>query len=356
MAQKDTYIIDCERMKYENTGLYHFCLQLTLAIHKNLLPTERIIVYVRKATVEKFPIGFSFFLQKWWHKMYMPIYKAAQCWSATYQNTNYFPFRRDLPVVFTIHDLNFLYDEQKSVAKQEEYKKAIQKKIDKAAFVVCISEYVMNDVKQHFKLGNKPSQVIYNGCSISQEVIPFLEQAKKPAAPFLFTIGTIVEKKNFHVLPCLLADNNLLLVIAGIEQSTNYKQRIIDMANEWGVADRLIFTDAITEQEKYWYYANCEAFVFPSLAEGFGLPVVEALHFGKPVILSTRTSLPEIGGDAARYFESFDPSHMQKVLKQTLLEFNHDTDARRAKERAAMFTWDEAANKYLTIYRSLQKN
>ena len=188
-------------MKYENTGLYHFCLQLTLAIQRNLLPKERLIVYVRKATVDKFPDGFSFFLQKWWHKFYMPIYKAAHCWSSTYQNTNYFPVRRALPVVFTIHDLNFLYDEQKTLDKQLKYKKAIQKKIDKAAFIVSISQYVMDDVKKHFNLGTKPSQVIYNGCSISQEVQPFLDEAKKPTAPFLFTIGTIVEKKNFHVLP-----------------------------------------------------------------------------------------------------------------------------------------------------------
>ena len=137
-----------------------------------------------------------------------------------------------------------------------------------------------------------------------------------PNAPFLFTIGTIVDKKNFHVLPCLLAGNNKKLIIAGITQSEDYKHKIIDEAKRWNVLDRLFFTGTVNENDKQWYIKHCEAFVFPSLAEGFGLPVVEAMYFGKPVIISNLSSLPEVGGRCSLLFQQLRSAEMQSVRKK----------------------------------------
>ena len=174
-----------------------------------------------------------------------------------------------------------------------------------------------------------------------------------PAAPFLFTIGTIMEKKNFHVLPALLAGNDRKLVIAGITQSEAYKKRIIEEAVKHGVEQRLIFTGPISENDKQWYLKNCEAFVFPSLTEGFGLPVVEAMHFGVPIFLSRFTSLPEIGGDVCYYFSSFEKEAMQYAIQKGLDHYN-TTDAKNSiRKRAAMFSWKDAAAQYLEVYRSL---
>ena len=162
-----------------------------------------------------------------------------------------------------------------------------------------------------------------------------------------------MEKKNFHVLPALLAGNNFILVIAGITKSKSYRLEILKEAARYGVEKRVVFTGPVSENDKQWYYKNCEAFVFPSLAEGFGLPVLEAMYFGKPVFLSTYTSLPEIGGDVSYYFQSFDKEDMQLTLKQGLQNYKAPGVSERIIERAASFSWKESAMKYLDVYRSL---
>ncbi len=128
-----------------------------------------------------------------------------------------------------------------------------------------------------------------------------------------------MHKKNFHVLPALLVGNDHELIISGVE--TPYKSKIMEEAEKFGVTDRVKITGTISEEDKAWYYKNCTAFVFPSIAEGFGLPVIEAMHFGKPVFLSTHTSLPEIGGDAAFYFPTFEPADMQATFANGMAEF-----------------------------------
>lgn len=347
-------VLDCERMKYPNTGLYHYCFQLAQALQRNADPQkEQLNLYIREASMPDFGNGFSFIPQHSLHKFWLPVKKSYAVWHATYQATQYFPFRKKVPVVLTVHDLNFLYDENKEAAKREKYLRQHAKKIKYADHVVAISDYVLQDIKKHFDVGAKSCSVIHNGCNISPLVEPAISSTNMPATPFLYTIGTIVDKKNFHVLPPLLENNNRLLIISGIVQSEAYRSRIIETARRYGVESRLVFTGAVTEAEKYWYMKNCEAFVFPSLAEGFGLPVIEAMYFGRPVILSTHTSLPEIGGDDAYYFPNFEPGSMQQVLENSLVQYNNSNPALKIKQRAGMFNWNDAVKKYLDVYRSL---
>ena len=95
------------------------------------------------------------------------------------------------------------------------------------------------------------------------------------------------------------------------------------------------------------------AFVHPSLAEGFGAPVVEAMKFGKPLFLSSRTSLPEIGGNAAFYFSSFEGTHMQQVFKSGMQQFHQQNMAEMVRQRGMSFDWKISAVKYLEVYKSL---
>lgn len=288
------------------------------------------------------------------HKFWMPSLKKYRVWHGTYQGTNYYPTSSYVKKVLTIHDINFMHDEYKSDKKKNKYLHQLQEKINRTDHIVAISNFVLDDVKQYIDLKNIPVSIIYNGCNIPDNIAPPEKPQQAPTDSFLFTIGTITEKKNFHVLPALISNNNKFLVIAGIVQSEGYKQRIIDEAKKWDVADRVIFTDSISDNDKYWYLQNCEAFVFPSLAEGFGLPVIEAMHFGKPVILSDKTCLPEIGGDAAYYFDNFEGVHMREVLQKSLADYNRSSEqAERIKQRSQLYKWSNAAAAYLKIYRSL---
>ncbi|HEY0061074.1 MAG TPA: glycosyltransferase family 1 protein, partial [Telluria sp.] len=227
----------------------------------------------------------------------------------------------------------------------------MRERIGAATRIVTISHFVAEDVVRHFPEAAGKISVIYCGTNFTRAPAGHRPQYE-PRQPFLFTIGMVCEKKNFHVLVPLLQGNAMQLVIAGIVKE-GYRDRIMAAAREHGVAERVIITGPVSTHDKNWYYAHCHAFLFPSLAEGFGLPVLEAMHHGKPVFLSTSTSLPEVGGDAAYYFENFEPASMRAALAAGLADFAVSGGAARARARAAGFTWENAARDYLALYRAL---
>ena len=120
-----------------------------------------------------------------------------------------------------------------------------------------------------------------------------------------------------------------------------------------GVTDRLHLTGPVTEGEKAWYYQHCMAFVHPSLAEGFGAPVVEVMQFGKPLFLSSLTSLPEIGGDVAFYFSTFEKEHLLDIFRKGMEIYNSNGMADQIRKRGTAFAWKQKAKDYLNVYRSM---
>ncbi|MFB6455763.1 glycosyltransferase family 4 protein [Chitinophaga sp. Hz27] len=346
------YVFDCERMKYPNTGLYTYCLQLGKAMLAQLSSSEEMSFYVPANTNPDFGPGAKLLEQKSWHKMYMPYRERYDVWHTAYQSSRYTPANRKTNRVFTIHDLNFLY-ENKPEAKCKRMLKWVQAGIDSSAAITTISEYVKRDIEKHLDTRGKSISVIYNGCDVA-EFPGFDSPDYKPATKFLFTLGTVLPKKNFHVLPCLLQHNDMELIIAG-NINEAYAEKIRKEAVLFGVTERVKIIGPVKDEDKYWYLKNCTAFVFPSLAEGFGIPVIEAMHFGKPVFISDLTSLPEIGGEYAYYFRTFEPNNMQAVLKDGLADFEKNGNPAAIQQHADSFCWKKAATEYLEIYRSCVK-
>lgn len=128
---------------------------------------------------------------------------------------------------------------------------------------------------------------------------------------------------------------------------------MLQKAKKWGIVDRVTLTGPVSESEKTWYLQHCMAFVHPSLAEGFGFPVIEAMTFGKPVFMSDRTALPEIGGDAAFYFSSFEDDYMQQVFSQGMQRYNSNGMSEKIKKRSETFKWEKSAAEYFQVYKSL---
>ena len=352
MQGKKQVILDCERMKYPHTGLYHFCLQLGKALLVSMQQDETITFYTDKKNKGIFGKEQQYLIQNPVHKIFLPSLQKYNVWHATHQHSMYQPDTRKTPVVLTVHDLNFLKGGLKNTAKQKTYLKKLQQKVNNAHHIVAISKFVLNDLQQNIDTGNKPVSVIYNGCNIT--ILPdLMPSAFVPQQPFLFTIGTIAEKKNFHVLSKLLVNQSFHLLIAGVVQDKVYQRKIMETASQLGVADKIHFTGAVSENDKQWYYQHCTAFVFPSIAEGFGLPVIEAMAFGKPVFLSAETSLPEIGGEAAFYFHDFELNTMQQTFTEGLRLYQEADMEAVIKSHAQKFDWLTTAEQYLHIYRSL---
>lgn len=347
-------VFDCERMKYPDTGLYHYCLNLGQYLEKNADPGQEQLYFYTPPGEQGWTSNRDHHLtQNPLHKFILPSFSGYDIWHATYQNTHYMPLlNRKIRVVLSIHDLNFLYDEKKSPAKKQKYLHYLQGLINRADALVCISEFSKKDVLQHCDTGGKPLYVIHNGTNLLEK--PALsERSYKPGKPFLFSIGVMHRKKNYHVLLPLLQKNTMELLIAGKPDDDRYLSFLQQKSRELGVEDNVHLLGRVSEQEKSWYYNNCQAFAFPSVSEGFGLPVVEAMSCGKPLFLSGRTALPEIGGDVSFYFNDFSAEHMEDVFRIGMQQYHADGFQEKIKARSLVFNWHRSARKYLDVYRTL---
>jgi len=344
-------VFDAERMKYPYTGLFEYCLQLGEALRETAAENDQLAFYIPEADEKCFSGNIEGLKQKSLHKFLFPTYKGIDVWHTTYQTSSYMPKDQKIKKILTVHDLNFLY-EKESLKKQHRYLKKVQQNIDRADHIVAISEFSKKEILENLETNGKPVSVIYNGCVLT--TFPnYINEQISNSRPYLFSLGTVIPKKNFHVLIPLLQGNQYDLIIAG-KANENYKQQILAEATKYGLSNRVKIIGPISNEDKYLYYKYCEAFLFPSIAEGFGIPVIEAMSFGKPVFLSTRTSLPEIGSNLAYYFEHFEPADMQEVFKQGMTHYQQTKPSSKIMAHAAQFTWAKSAAAYWQIYRSLK--
>lgn len=349
---KKKILFDCEKMRYPNTGIYHFCNSLSRAIEKKIDHTqEELILYTPKKEQKNFK-DYKLVDYNSLHKFYHFGTRKFDLWHTTFQLSRYLPFNNKTRLIITIHDLNFLYEHTNRRDIISKAKKRMQKNIDRAQTIVTISNYVAEDLKNHLTIKDQSLQTIYNGWNVS-EFPGYDSPLYRPAKSFLFSIGTVMPKKNFHTLPCLLTNNNHELIIAG-EIDETYKEKILQQAALYKVTDRVKIIGPVSEQDKYWYYINCFAFLFPSIAEGFGAPAVEAMYYGKPTFLSNLTSLPEIGGDVAYYFNDFDPENMRKQFEKGMHHYISTNPKNAIIARTKLlFSWENSALKYIEAYRKL---
>lgn len=339
---------DAERLKNPNSGLGKFCEYLGHALVQR--DEFQIQFFQKKKTGQYFPKPASYGYLYDHHKI-MGVPADVAIWHSTHQLAKYLPTDRKIPVITTIHDLNFLHDgSTKSKIKRKLAR--VQQLLDRSAALVYISEFTKSEVESQLDVKGLPSRVIYNGPALPLQLPPDMPAVRKK--PFFFSVGLITAKKNFHVLlPLLKAFPDHEWIIAG-DRSDAYAGLLVSEARKKGVGDRLVLTGVITEQEKVDYFRQCEAFLFPSLAEGFGLPALEALHFGKPVFLSPLGSLKEIGGASAFYFSDFSDEGVVSTVRNGLLDFCADSSRKLLmKERSALFSWNNAAASYTEMYLSL---
>ena len=133
-------------------------------------------------------------------------------------------------------------------------------------------------------------------------------------------------------------ENFLLSNPTAVKLFHSYAKDMQKRILEEGLSDRFFLVGTIDEAHKIWYYQNAEAFIFPSLLEGFGLPVAEAMSMGLPLFISDKTSLPEIGGDDAYYFKNFEAESMKDVFISGMKDFTPEKKSRLIS-RSKLFVW-----------------
>ncbi len=344
-------LIDLYKAKEIYSGLGQFSVNFANEL-MNQSPQEFDIIFLTPGSFELENIKKFNSLKANFQKRYFPVFnKPYDIWHSLQQFPSHFPNKKS-KFILTVHDLNFLVE--KTGVRKLRYLNRLQKNIDRADYITTISDSTKKNIEDHINLRGKSILTIYNGIEIKSEgsgYKPTYMDDKK----FFFSIGIFNRKKNFHILLSLMdyfKDHKL--IIAG-NKDTSYGKQIQQQINDGNLADRVILPGMINEDEKIWLYRNCEAFLFPSLAEGFGMPVIEAMKFGKPVFLSKFTSLPEIGGEFAFYFDNFDEEYMSSFIKSKLIYYNNNQIflAEQIKKHADRFSWAVCIAQYLELYHEV---
>lgn len=282
------------------------------------------------------------------------IKKKFDLWHSLNQNTKVEPFSH-IPYLLTVHDVNFM--EELSGNDLKKRISLFNNKLKRSQAITYISEYAKTMTHTYFKVPEIPEYVIYNGSSNPIDISEDYKPELLPKGNFIFTIGELLEKKNFHTLVEMLTYlPELNLVISG-KNTTEYAKTIMNTVNKLQLQDRVILTGKISEIDKAYYLKNCYAFCFPSLREGFGIPPIEAMQYGKPVFLSNKSSLPEVGGEHAFYWEHFEPKYMADILQLGMKTYNENPAVYGTKliQHANSYSWDETAKQYLKVYETLLK-
>ncbi len=345
---KPAVLLTLDSMRFANTGLHTFGHRLGREILRLAHAEMDVSAYTYPLQHGFLGHGAGYVRHRAFHRWFFPPGRRFDVVHFADQYCRFGPARVRAKTIMTVHDLNQIHEHPAGSRKLERHLRRMRTKVVGAHRIVAISNFVAADVVRAFPEAREKISVIYNGTDFTRAPAGH-RPARAPGGAFLFALGMVCPKKNFHVLVPLLRGNTRKLVISGIIVEA-YRHQVMAAAAACGVSDRVIITGPVSDADKDWYYANCDAFVFPSLAEGFGLPVIEAMHHGKPVFLSTRTSLPEIGAAAAYYFDSFEPAAMARVLEAGLAHFA-DGGAARVRRHAAQFSWARAAAAYLELYR-----
>ena len=256
-------------------------------------------------------------------------------------------FRYSPYTLVTIHDINFIHNGIRKRKIRKRMRK-LQRSLRQATHLSFISRFTQQDVTAHFKI-TQPCRVIMNGVT-DLSLLPAACDKPLPA-DFLFHLSGLGKKKNAHLLVEMMRFlPHEHLVIAG-KGSYAEEKRITDTIDRYQLKN-VSFIGLVTREEKAWLYHHCKAFLFPSLSEGFGLPVVEAMCFGKPTFISRFTSLPEVGGDVSHYFDDLQPEAMAKVVAEGLAAdaAAGDRKSQLVIQHSRQFDWGKAADEYIQYY------
>ena len=254
--------------------------------------------------------------------------------------------------VITIHDmiperLPHLFEEGGALAR------AKAEAVRRADHVICVSESTKRDLLDILGVSVERVSVVHHAS-------PFAQQERgesrrpPPGEPFILYVGQRFGYKNFERLLAAYASSPRVhaafrLVCFGGERADDDRRR----AQRAGVPERVLFAGG-DDAALASLYDTASAFVYPSLYEGFGIPLLEAMSFGCPVICSNTSSVPEVAGDAAEFFDPSDTCSIASAIERVLFAPERSTElARKGRSRARAFSWEIAADRTRAVYASL---
>lgn len=270
------------------------------------------------------------------------------------------PVSGQIPTLLTVHDLSFVHFPDAFTPALVRYlNRVVPRSIKQASHILADSQATKDDLINIWTVSPPKITVLYSGVSQAFRPVTGEEQVKKVRKkyglgdwPFLISVGTLQPRKNYELLiqafKPVTEKSALRLLIAG-GKGWLFEQMLAEVKAQ-GLGDRVIFLGFVDDSDLPTLYSEATLFLFASLYEGFGLPLLEAMACGVPVITSNASSLPEVAGEAAVQLPPEGPT----LWTKTMLELLEDT-SRRTKlvsagfRQARQFTWSKSARQLLTI-------
>ncbi|MDQ8747063.1 glycosyl transferase family 1 [Elizabethkingia miricola] len=355
-------LIDLERLRYPKSGIATVFRNLAKGLKERTTDLE-IDIFGPEEEISRNKFGFKVIPRKIWHKFLSRFNRQYQIVHVSHQFSSYFHKNHKFGVkIVTLHDLNFLHENFDEKRKRK-YINKVNNNLRYADYVVCISNFVKNDFIQNQQLFDlrklKGVTTIYNGLafpdknnkySIDYDSRFSMLRDKK----YIINIGVLFPKKNQLAIIRMLEYIDIDLVLVASDAKQDYEAKINNEIKRLKLEDRVHIFRNVTEEEKNILIENCAGLCQPSLAEGFGIPPIEAMYFGRPVFLSKLTCLPEVGGEHAFYFDDFDAKNMAKTIELGLEKYETQPDLQQQIiDWALQFDYKITARKYLDLYQEL---
>ena len=265
-----------------------------------------------------------------------------------------------IKTVVTIHDLIFLrhpeyYNKIDTIIYAWKFRQAIRE----ADRIIAISECTRRDICEYGNIDKSRIDVIYQSCApkfqdeITPEKIQQVKDQYHLPKRYILSVGSIEERKNMLLAAQALSflPSNLSLVLVG--KKTKYTEKIQQFVNDNRLNDRVYVFHGVPNEHLPVFYKLAKCFVYPSRYEGFGIPIIEAIHSGIPVIAATGSCLEEAGGPDCLYISPDDPQALANAIIQ--LSKENDIQERIAREKAYVkrFENTNVAGQVADIYKQL---
>jgi glycosyltransferase involved in cell wall biosynthesis len=368
---------DAKRTFCNQTGLGNYSRNLILNLSKWYSDCELLLfspknrenaklrfVLAQKNVVTCFPTGLYRHFSSLWRMFGMSTDIKKANLDLFHGLTNELPIgikSSAVTSVVTIHDLIFLrFPQLYPFFDRLIYRFKVGYACRKADKIIAVSECTKRDICTFYHIPSEKIEVIYQGCDTifqhklsEQEKNKVLDKYRLPSG-FILNVGTIEARKNLLLIVKALRELPSSVHLVAIGKSTSYQKKIEKYACENGLTDRIHLLHHVPFEELPAFYQLTSVFVYPSYYEGFGIPVIEAISSGVPVVAATGSCLEEAGGNGALYINPDNEKALSKAILSILNNENLRTELlENGKKYIEQFSEIEIAKKVKHLYQSL---
>jgi glycosyltransferase involved in cell wall biosynthesis len=313
-----------------------------------------------------------------WEQIALPKAAKKQGCQILHCTSNTAPLFTSIPLVVTLHDIIYMESSYPKIMKGtgtlyqkfgNAYRKLfVPRIIKKSSKIITVSNFEKNRIGQFFGMANDNRLVaVYNGVSehfkpITQpDVLQRVKEKYHLPDRFFFFLGNTDPKKNtkgtLKAFSDFLKKTGSDIQLVMLDYDRQELEAILNDIDDINLINRIILTGYVVNTDLPAIYSQCEIFLYPSLRESFGIPMLEAMACGVPVITSNTSSMPEVAGDAAILIDPFNPAEITDAMMQILEDKELRSNLiKKGLIRAAAFSWKAMAQNVLEIYRQMGKN